>query len=64
MLAGYLLGRTGLFYWPLVIAAIVSLIGALSWLFVVGPVEPVEWERKIRPPFGIGASPATGAARP
>lgn len=64
MLAGYLLGRTGLFYWPLVIAAMVSLIGALSWLFVVGPVEPVEWERKIRSPIGISASPAAGAARP
>jgi len=49
-LTGYLLGRTGHFYWPFVIAAVVSWIGALSWVVVVGPIEPVDWEKKIRRP--------------
>ncbi len=65
MLTGYLLGRTGQFYWPLVIAALMSWIGALSWVFAVGPVEPVDWEKNARPPrLRIGATPATGAAHP
>ena len=64
MLTGYLVGRTGRFYWPFVIAAAVSWIGALSWVFVVGPIEPVDWEKKLgRPPFRLPASPAAGAAR-
>jgi hypothetical protein len=65
MLTGYLLGQTGQFYWPLVIAAVFSWIGALSWVFGVGPVEPVDWEKKSRRPrFPMQASPAAGAARP
>ena len=64
-LTGYLLGRTGRFYWPFVIAAAVSCIGTLSWVFGVGPVEPVDWEKKTgRSGFGIAASPATGALQP
>jgi len=64
-LTGYLLGRTGHFYWPFVIAAVVSWIGALSWVVVVGPIEPVDWEKKIRRPrFPIEASPAANAAHP
>jgi MFS transporter, ACS family, D-galactonate transporter len=62
-LTGFILGRTGRFYWPFVICAVVSSIGALSWLFVVGKVEEVEWEKKIRSPFGL-AIPATDAAQP
>ncbi|MGC1452083.1 MAG: MFS transporter [Candidatus Sulfotelmatobacter sp.] len=65
MLTGYLLGRTGQFYWPLAITAVVSNIGALSWVFAVGPVEPVDWEKSLnRKPFRIVAPAATGAARP
>lgn len=65
MLTGYLLGRTGQFYWPVVIAAVVSWIGALSWVFAVGRVEPVDWEKKLGPTrFRIEATPATGVARP
>jgi MFS family permease len=65
ILTGYLLGRTGRFSWPFVIAAGVSWIGALSWVVVVGPIEPVDWERKLnRQFFRVQASPAPGAARP
>jgi ACS family D-galactonate transporter-like MFS transporter len=57
---GYILGRTGQFYWPFFMAAIASWLGALSWVFAVGPIEPVQWEKRIRrSPFGNGVSPAT-----
>jgi ACS family D-galactonate transporter-like MFS transporter len=65
MVTGYLLGRTGQFYWPLVVAAVISWIGALSWVFAVGPVEPVEWEKEIsNSRLGIAASPAADAVQP
>jgi MFS transporter, ACS family, D-galactonate transporter len=63
-ITGYLLGRTGHFYWPFVIAAVISWIGALSWVFAVGPIEPVDWQKKIRSHFGTGVSAATGIAPP
>jgi MFS family permease len=47
-ITGFLLNRTGRFYWPFLIAALFSWIGALGWVFVVGPIEPVAWENNIR----------------
>ena len=43
-LTGFLLDRTGHFYWPFFIAAAMLWIGALSWIFIVGPVEAVNWD--------------------
>jgi ACS family D-galactonate transporter-like MFS transporter len=61
-LTGYMLGRTGQFYWPLLVAAMVSWIGALSWVFAVGPIEPVDWQKRIRGSrFNSEASSATRA---
>ena len=40
---GWLLDRTGHFHWPFYLAAIVSALGGLSWLFLVGPVETIDW---------------------
>ena len=42
-ITGYLLDRTGLFYWPFFITAAVAWLGALVWTFVVGPIEQVRW---------------------
>jgi ACS family D-galactonate transporter-like MFS transporter len=64
-ITGYLLNRTGEFYWPFVSAAIVSWIGALSWVFAVGPIEPVDWKKRIsRSHLDPDASGATGVAQP
>jgi len=64
-ITGYLLNRLGQFYWPFLIAGVFSWIGALAWVFVVGPIEPVEWEKKIRRSrIGADSSPATGAVAP
>ena len=43
--AGFLLDRTGHFFWPFLIVSLVLWAGVLSWIFVVGPVEPVKWKQ-------------------
>ena len=62
-LTGFLLDRTGSFYWPFFISAIVAWIGAIGWYFVVGPLEEVNWEQR-RPIGGATSLPATGASAP
>src|SRR5215472_16247615 len=47
-LTGLLLQRTGSFYWPFFITAIVAWIGAVGWYFVVGPLVEVDWEKNSR----------------
>jgi hypothetical protein len=42
---GFLLDRTGHFFWPFLIVSLVLWAGTLSWIFLVGAVEPVDWER-------------------
>jgi len=44
-LAGFVVDRTGQFFWPFVITAGVCLLGAISWVFVVGPVRQVAWKQ-------------------
>jgi MFS transporter, ACS family, D-galactonate transporter len=52
-LTGFVLDRTGQFLWPFAITAGVCLLGAISWMFVVGPVTAVEWS----PPVPVGLVP-------
>jgi MFS family permease len=56
-LTGFLLGRTHSYYWPFVITAIVAWIGGLSWWFVVGPLDEVDWV-KVRGTFSVPAAAA------
>ncbi|MGZ7077374.1 MAG: MFS transporter, partial [Candidatus Angelobacter sp.] len=64
-LTGYLLGRTGQFYWPLVIAAVIAGVGAVSWVVMVGPLETVDWEKELGPRhLQSNVAPAVGSARP
>ncbi len=59
MLTGYLVGRTGKFYWPFFIAAIVAWAGVVGWVFVVGSIETVDWEKECGDRgFGIGSGRA------
>ena len=65
VLTGFLLGRTGSYYWAFVITAVVAWIGGLSWWFVVGPLNEVDWEKKLSSAHdGIEGTPAAGAAHP
>jgi MFS family permease len=43
-LTGFVVDRTGHFFWAFAVTAGVLLGGAVSWAFVVGSVEPVQWE--------------------
>ena len=43
-LTGYLLDVTGHFYWAFFITTAVVWTGAVSWIFIVGPIEQVNWE--------------------
>lgn len=45
-LTGYVVQRTGHFFWAFAATAFVLLAGALSWAFVVGRVEPIHWKGK------------------
>ena len=47
-LTGFVLERTGQFYWAFEITTGVALVGMASWVFLIGPVEPVIWDRKLR----------------
>jgi MFS transporter, ACS family, D-galactonate transporter len=45
-LTGFVVGRTGRFFWAFAITAVVTLLGSAAWLFVVGSVKPIAWERR------------------
>lgn len=43
---GFLLDRTGHFFWPFLIVSLVLGLGAWSWIFIVGPIDPIDWTRR------------------
>jgi len=45
-LTGFVVGRTGHFYWAFAILLAVTIMGTLSWVFLVGLVEQVVWHKK------------------
>jgi MFS family permease len=40
---GFVVERTGNFVWAFVITGVISILGAASWVFVLGRIEPVQW---------------------
>lgn len=63
-LTGYLLDRTGLFYWPFFITAGVAWMGALAWTLVVGPIEEVNWENVSRKISAVSSHPTAEPSQP
>jgi ACS family D-galactonate transporter-like MFS transporter len=47
-LTGFVVGRTGHFFWAFAAVAVVVLTGAMAYLFGLGPVEPANWGPKVR----------------
>ena len=45
-LTGRVVQRTGHFFWAFAVTAAVLLAGAVSWAFIVGRVEPLDWKGK------------------
>jgi MFS transporter, ACS family, D-galactonate transporter len=46
LVAGFVVDRTGSFFWAFAITGGVALLGACSYIFVVGDVVPVDWEKE------------------
>ena len=44
-LTGFLLDRTGQYYLPFFVAAAIAWCGAICWMFLVGRVEEVAWDK-------------------
>lgn len=44
-LIGLIVQRAGNYFWVFVIAGGVTLLGAAAWVFLVGPIEPVQWPK-------------------
>ena len=63
-LTGFLLERTGRFAWPFFIAAGIAVLGAISWMFVVGPVQEIVWGKDVRRPLAVPAYPAPESPLP
>ncbi len=61
VLTGFLLDRTGSFYWPFFITAVVAWIGALGWWFVVGRLDEVDWDKYFPK---VQSIPEAAATRP
>jgi nitrate/nitrite transporter NarK len=47
IVVGVILERTGEFFWAFAITGVVTLLGAASYLFLVGAVEPVQWQEHV-----------------
>lgn len=43
VLTGLLVEKTGHFFWPFAVTGAVCWIGSFSWIYIVGPIEPVDW---------------------
>ena len=54
-LTGFLVERTGNFLLAVAVLGALTLVGSLSWLFVVGPIAPVSWPAR-RAPAGQNVS--------
>jgi ACS family D-galactonate transporter-like MFS transporter len=46
LVVGIILERTGEFFWAFAITGAVTLLGAASYVFLVGPVEPIKWRAR------------------
>ena len=58
IVTGVLLQRTGQSFWPFLIVTFMLWTGALSWIFVIGQVEPVEWSPATAVALETGVHPA------
>ncbi|HTU83258.1 MAG TPA: MFS transporter [Candidatus Acidoferrales bacterium] len=55
-LTGFLLDKTGSFFVPFAITAVVELVGAAAWAFVVGPIAQVEWSTDVAGVVALGGA--------
>ena len=46
LLTGWIVKETGRFLYAFIMVAVMLAIGSASYLFVVGPIEPIAWRSK------------------
>ena len=46
IVVGVILQRTGQFFWAFAITGVVTILGAASYIFLIGQVEPVKWQEE------------------
>jgi ACS family D-galactonate transporter-like MFS transporter len=42
-LTGFLVDKTGHFFWAFAVTGAICLLGSFSWIYIVGAIEPVKW---------------------
>jgi len=58
ILTGVVVDKTGSFLAPFAITVAVLVLGLISWVFIVGPLEEVNWApRRTIAPVAFGAKP-------
>jgi MFS family permease len=57
VLTGFLIDRTGNFFWAIAVAGAIALIGAFAYGIAIPRVETLEWPEPMRPPAGIRRRP-------
>ena len=62
-LSGWIVDYTGRFWWAFVIASVLPVIGGISWVFAVGPLEQIAWQPHASSPTGA-STPDRAAASP
>jgi MFS transporter, ACS family, D-galactonate transporter len=48
VVTGLIIDRTGSYYWAFLSPAALALIGAWAYIFMVGPVSPIDWKHRAR----------------
>jgi len=43
VVTGLVVDKTGRFFWAFIITALIALLGSLSWIFIVGALQQVDW---------------------
>jgi MFS family permease len=57
VLTGFLIDRTGNFFWAFAVAGAIALIGAFAYGIAIPSVETLQWPEPMRPPAGIRRRP-------
>ena len=52
VVTGFLLDRTGHFFWSFAVTAAFSVLGVFCWNFLTGPVEPIIWTQQASADLG------------
>jgi ACS family D-galactonate transporter-like MFS transporter len=43
VVTGFVVDKTGQFFWAFIITAVIAVLGSLSWIFIVGALRQVDW---------------------